>query len=353
MSPRSGYATQTARTFRRCTGHEVATDCSGGRQPAVKCDPKIPSRAAATEKSDPMAGTYTNLLYHLVFSTKQRLSLITKELQPDLYSYIGGIIRGEGGTLLEIGGMPDHVHLLAKFKPTGSISDMLKVIKAGSSKWINEEQFKMRKFGWQDGYAAFTVSESQGYRRADARRYTPAPLRGVSKMPTLIVKPRSGDRDRAWVLRSMRGGPSASTDILRQFTMLPLPELQFLLNLAHISCHFVAQKRKTHRFDSRPPIRSLALKLLARQPLQTRLAVQIRCNRKKHQAYPNEFRCLILEYNGHHPYGNRGHRNQYQNLFQADSWETHSFLAHDENRLISPSFASLHKPTGQATKRTE
>jgi REP element-mobilizing transposase RayT len=108
-----------------------------------------------------MAGTYTNLLYHIVFSTKQRIPLISNELRPDLYAYIGGIIRGEGGALLEIGGMPDHVHLLAKSKPTLSISDMLKAIKAGSSKWINEERFKMRKFGWQDGYAAFTVSESQ------------------------------------------------------------------------------------------------------------------------------------------------------------------------------------------------
>lgn len=107
-----------------------------------------------------MAGTYTNLLYHLVFSTKQRIPLITKELQPDLYAYIGGIVRGEGGTLLEIGGVSDHVHLLTKFKPTATVSDMLKSVKSGSSKWVNEERSKLRKFGWQDGYAAFSVSES-------------------------------------------------------------------------------------------------------------------------------------------------------------------------------------------------
>jgi REP element-mobilizing transposase RayT len=108
-----------------------------------------------------MAGTYTNLLYHVVFSTKERRPLITKELQPDLNAYIGGIIRGEGATLLEIGGISDHVHLLVKFKPTHSVSEMLRLIKSNSSKWINEERFKMRKFGWQDGYAAFSVSESQ------------------------------------------------------------------------------------------------------------------------------------------------------------------------------------------------
>src|SRR4051812_49687537 len=70
-------------------------------------------------------------------------------------------VRAEGGTLLEIGGIPDHVHLLTKFKPTVCISEMLRVIKANSSKWVNEERLKIRKFGWQDGYAAFSVSESR------------------------------------------------------------------------------------------------------------------------------------------------------------------------------------------------
>lgn len=115
-----------------------------------------------------MAGTYTNLLYHLVFSTKHRIPLISKNLEQDLYSYIGGIIRGEGGTLLEISGMSDHVHVLASLKPTKSVSEMLNRIKAKSSKWVNEEKVKMRKFGWQDGYAAFSVSQSQ---IASVRRY--------------------------------------------------------------------------------------------------------------------------------------------------------------------------------------
>lgn len=87
-----------------------------------------------------MAGTFTNLLYHLVFSTKNRIPLIHISLESDLYAYIGGIIRGEGGVLLEIGGMPDHVHLLAKFKPSRSVAEMLNRIKAKSSKWVNEEK---------------------------------------------------------------------------------------------------------------------------------------------------------------------------------------------------------------------
>ncbi len=108
-----------------------------------------------------MPSTYTNLLYHIVFSTKDRIPLITDNLQEELYKYIGGIIRGEGGIELEIGDTKDHIHILAKFKPALSVSDMLNKIKANSSKWANDHKMKYRKFGWQEGYAAFSVSESQ------------------------------------------------------------------------------------------------------------------------------------------------------------------------------------------------
>jgi REP element-mobilizing transposase RayT len=108
-----------------------------------------------------MPSTYTNLLYHIVFSTKDRIPLITDEFKEELYRYIGGIVRAEGGVQLEIGGVTDHVHILAKIKPAISVSEMLAKLKANSSKWINDHKMKFRKFGWQEGYAAFTVSESQ------------------------------------------------------------------------------------------------------------------------------------------------------------------------------------------------
>lgn len=108
-----------------------------------------------------MAGTYTNLIYHIVFSTKGRLPLITPKVKDRLYEYMGGVIRGENGVLLEVNGISDHVHLLTKFKAQPSISDMLRSIKANSSKWVNEEFGGLHKFGWQEGYAAFTVSASQ------------------------------------------------------------------------------------------------------------------------------------------------------------------------------------------------
>lgn len=76
-----------------------------------------------------MPSTYSNLLYHIVFSTKDRAPLIAGELQEELYRYLAGIVRNEGGILLEIGGIEDHVHLLAKFKPVLSVSDMLRLIK--------------------------------------------------------------------------------------------------------------------------------------------------------------------------------------------------------------------------------
>jgi putative transposase len=108
-----------------------------------------------------MAGTYTNLLYYVVFSTKRRVPFIGQELQKELYAYVGGIVRGENGILLAVNGTADHIHLLAKFKADRSVSDMLRKIKANSSKWVNETGKELERFAWQDGYAAFSVSESQ------------------------------------------------------------------------------------------------------------------------------------------------------------------------------------------------
>ena len=105
--------------------------------------------------------TFTNLLLHIIYSTKYRKPTIHTEWQDDLYGYIGGIVRDQKGKLLKIGGVEDHVHLLAKLGPTIAISDVLRKIKSNSSKWINERSDVSRKFEWQSGYAAFSVSESK------------------------------------------------------------------------------------------------------------------------------------------------------------------------------------------------
>jgi REP element-mobilizing transposase RayT len=108
-----------------------------------------------------MGSTLTNLLYHVVFSTKNRERLITQEIRNDLYRYMGGIITGENGILIEIGGSPDHIHIFLKLKPIHSLSEMMRKIKGNSSKWVNDQKRLVGRFSWQDGYGAFSVSESQ------------------------------------------------------------------------------------------------------------------------------------------------------------------------------------------------
>lgn len=106
-----------------------------------------------------MPHTYTNLLYHVVFSTKERLPFIKNDIKPRLYEYIGGTIRGIGGICLEIGGVTDHVHLLVKLKPTLDVSKFLQDLKPNVTNWARREI--QPKFEWQNGYGAFTVGESQ------------------------------------------------------------------------------------------------------------------------------------------------------------------------------------------------
>ena len=93
-----------------------------------------------------MARTYTKLIYHLVFSTKERVPLITEEIRDRLYQYLGGVIRGEKGSLLEIGGVADHVHLLARFGAAIAVSDMVQRIKGNSSHWLNQPVPRVRKY---------------------------------------------------------------------------------------------------------------------------------------------------------------------------------------------------------------
>ena len=103
--------------------------------------------------------SYTNLLFHIVFGTKGRLSIINAEIKPRFHQYLGGIVRGLGGIALEINGMADHVHLLVKLKPTVLLSDFIRDLKSNSSSWAKENVHQ--KFAWQRRYGAFTVSESQ------------------------------------------------------------------------------------------------------------------------------------------------------------------------------------------------
>lgn len=106
-------------------------------------------------------GSFTQLTYHVVFATKYRRPSITDAIQERLYEYIGGTIRARKGHLIRIGGMPDHIHILARLSPTLAIAEVIRDVKANSSKWMNDHTDVTRNFEWQKGYGAFTVSYSQ------------------------------------------------------------------------------------------------------------------------------------------------------------------------------------------------
>lgn len=105
-----------------------------------------------------MGSTFFSLHYHIVFSTKDRRPLIRAEWRPRLHSYLGGIIRGMNGVAEIVGGVDDHLHLLASLRPVHRIADVLRDMKKDSTNWV-KENFE-RHFSWQEGYAAFTVSSS-------------------------------------------------------------------------------------------------------------------------------------------------------------------------------------------------
>ena len=105
--------------------------------------------------------SYVNLIYHIVFSTKDRKPIITEKYQERLHEYIGGIIRKQGGISLAINGVEDHVHVLAKLRQDKALSDMIRDFKANASGWMHDVFPEAKDFSWQNGYGAFTVSASQ------------------------------------------------------------------------------------------------------------------------------------------------------------------------------------------------
>ena len=106
-----------------------------------------------------MAHTFTNLLTHVIFSTKDRLPLLTPDLRPDMLAYLGGILRKLHGKVIELNARPDHVHGLLSLPPTLAVAEALRVLKSNSSLWVHETR-RRATFAWQTGYGAFSVSQS-------------------------------------------------------------------------------------------------------------------------------------------------------------------------------------------------
>ena len=105
-----------------------------------------------------MAHTYTNLIFHIVFSTQGHLPLVKPELRNELFAYVGALIKEKGGKPIIINGVRDHVHLLILLPPDVCVSDAIKFLKDNSSRWMKERFGK--PFAWQKGFGAFSVSRS-------------------------------------------------------------------------------------------------------------------------------------------------------------------------------------------------
>jgi putative transposase len=108
-----------------------------------------------------MANTFSFLNFHCVFSTKERIPLLTPEVRERLWPYLGGIARDNQLRAKCVGGVSDHVHLLLSLPTTIAIAKAIQLIKAGSSAWIHETFPRLRNFAWQQGYGAFSIGVSQ------------------------------------------------------------------------------------------------------------------------------------------------------------------------------------------------
>ena len=115
-----------------------------------------------------MSQSLVKNLVHLVYSTKHRNPWIPAEIRDGLYAYQAGIFKQWNSPALAIGGVADHVHALFSLSKNHALMKIVEEVKKGSSKWMKADGPRNKDFYWQDGYAAFSVSESKV---ADVRRY--------------------------------------------------------------------------------------------------------------------------------------------------------------------------------------
>ncbi|HEV7745928.1 MAG TPA: IS200/IS605 family transposase [Pyrinomonadaceae bacterium] len=108
-----------------------------------------------------MANTYASLHYHIIFSTKNREPWIVPEIEQRVWKFMGGTARKHGMTALQIGGIEDHIHALVTASPILPPCQISQLLKGESSKWIHGEFHELKRFAWQDGYGAFSVSRSK------------------------------------------------------------------------------------------------------------------------------------------------------------------------------------------------
>ncbi len=108
-----------------------------------------------------MANTYIKILLHIVFAVKNRNGLISPLWRERLYAYISSILRAKGDFPLAIGGTDDHIHIFFTYNARETVPNIVREIKSGTSKYINENRLTPLRFEWQKGYACFSYSQSQ------------------------------------------------------------------------------------------------------------------------------------------------------------------------------------------------
>ena len=106
-----------------------------------------------------MSNTYTQIHIQFVFAVRNRRALIHESWENELQKYITGIVQDNNHKMLQINNMPDHLHCLVGLRPNQSCSDLMKLVKSGSSSWINNNNLSKTPFSWQDGYGAFSYSK--------------------------------------------------------------------------------------------------------------------------------------------------------------------------------------------------
>ena len=107
-----------------------------------------------------MSQSLVKNLIHLVYSTKHREPWIPKEFKEGLYAYQAGIFKQWDSPAIIIGGVEDHVHALLSLSKNHPLKKIVEEVKKGSSKWMKIDGPRNKDFYWQNGYAAFSVSES-------------------------------------------------------------------------------------------------------------------------------------------------------------------------------------------------
>jgi REP element-mobilizing transposase RayT len=108
-----------------------------------------------------MANTYHQVYIQAVFAVKYREAVLDKEWRSDVFGVIGNLINETGCKTIIVNGIEDHVHCFFGLKPSVSISEIMKVVKAKSSKYINDNKLLLNRFEWQEGYGAFSYSRTQ------------------------------------------------------------------------------------------------------------------------------------------------------------------------------------------------